>query len=162
MKIKLLLSIAIGMFCLPSVVAQVENVGIIRDLESSVAGEGAIHVECDQKIKDLLGTPAPNAGIEESAYMKMNGFRIQIFMSNNSKTAKGEAGFREGQIRENFSELATYIVYESPNWKLLAGDFMTKEEAGIFMQRIQKAFPGFGKEMYIVSDKVNIPQQKPW
>jgi hypothetical protein len=149
----LLFSIFIG--CLSAVSAQIRPT-IIQDLESQVWGEGTIRIECDSKIMDLLGRPSPNNSADESAIVKINGFRIQVFMSNNPRTAKGEANQKENQIKETFPELATYVIYEAPNWKLLAGDFMTKEEAGIFKQKIQKAFPGFGKEIYTIPYKINI------
>jgi hypothetical protein len=161
MKLKLFLfSILICLFCFPTVRAQVKPFSIIQDLETPVSGEGTIHIQVDSKITDLLGTPSYNAGIDESAYVKVSGFRIQVFMSNNSKTAKGEAERRAGLMRGVFPELATYIVYEAPNWKLLTGDFMTKEEAGIFKQKIQKTFPEFGKEIYPISNKINVFIQK--
>jgi hypothetical protein len=156
MRLKLVL-FSICFCCLSAVFAQPRPAGIIQYLESSVPGEGAIQIESSSKITDLLGKPAPGSA-DEDAFVKINGFRIQVFMSNDPRTAKGEANQKRNQIDEHFPELATYVIYEAPNWKLLAGDFMTKEEAGIFKQKIQKTFPGFGKEMYTIPYKINIPK----
>jgi hypothetical protein len=134
--------------------AQTIPLNIIHDLESHVQGEGIIQIEVDSKITNLLGTPSHKQGMEENTITKISGYRIQIFMSNNARTARNEAAHKESLIREIFPELATYIDYQAPNWKLLAGDFMSKEEAGLFKQKIQKAFPEFGKELYIVADKI--------
>ncbi|MDR3217410.1 MAG: SPOR domain-containing protein [Dysgonamonadaceae bacterium] len=148
----------ICLFCFSATHAQVIPVNIIQDLETRVPGQGLINIASESKITDLLGRPPQQANVDENAYTKVNGFRIQVFMSNNSKTARNEANHKESQIREIFPELATYVNYEAPNWKLLAGDFMTKEEAGIFRQKIQKAFPEFGREIYTVSCKINVPK----
>ncbi|MDR3339477.1 MAG: SPOR domain-containing protein [Candidatus Symbiothrix sp.] len=138
--------------------AQINPVNIIQDLETHVPGQGLISIRSDSKITNLLGSPLQQVNVDENSYTKVNGFRIQVFMSNNPRTARNEANHKESQIREIFPELATYVNYEAPNWKLLAGDFMTKEEAGVFRQKIQKAFPEFGKEIYTVSCKINVPK----
>jgi hypothetical protein len=154
-----LLFLSIGFFT-QAVRAQTTSAAIITDLETPVQGEGLIHIQSDPKITALLGLPNFGVEIDETNYVKMNGFRIQIFMSNNSKTAKSAAIHKESLIRESFQDIPTHVVYQAPNWKVLVGDFITREEAGVFLQKLQKAFPEFGREMYTVSDKVNIPIQK--
>jgi hypothetical protein len=147
-------------FCLLSVQAQTNSQSVIEDLESPVPGEGSIRINTDSAITALIGTPSIDVVVNENGYVKMNGYRIQIFMSNNSRTAKNEAAQKEAQIRDVFPEIELYITYQAPNWKLLAGDFLTREEASVFIQKIQKAFPSFGKELYTVPDKVKVPIQK--
>jgi hypothetical protein len=155
-RIVVLFSLITGLFCLSAIQAQT----IIEDLETPRPGEGIIHIQCDPAIKALIGVSSAHINADETNYLKINGFRIQVFMGNNPKTAKGEAAHKEGLIRENFPEVTVHTTYQAPNWKVLVGDFTTKEEAIIFMQKIQKAFPDFGKEMYTVADKVNIPIQR--
>jgi hypothetical protein len=129
---------------------------IISALQSNGSGSnGTITIVSDPKISALIGRPSGN-GSNRGQVVKMNGFRIQVFMNNNPKTAKGEANQKESLIRNSFPEITTYLKYDAPNWKVLAGDFMTRDEADVFKQKIQKAFPAFGKEMYIISDKINI------
>jgi hypothetical protein len=79
---------------------------------------------------------------------------------SNSKTARKELSDRGSLIKGAFPDVAIYSGYVAPNWKLLVGDFKTKEEANIFRQKIKQSIPELGKEMYIVPDKVNIPVQK--
>lgn len=126
---------------------------IIKDLES----KGTISIKSDPAITALLGMPLDKTA-DASGFIKMNGFRIQIFMGNNPRSAREEAFKKESLLKEKFTELHTYVIYDAPNWKLYAGDFLTKDEAMLYRQQIQKAFPEFGKEIYTVSDKVNIPQ----
>jgi hypothetical protein len=146
--------------CFSGIQAQVKQVTIIDDLETLVPGDGVIQITSDPKITELIGILSPETSIGEDNYIKTNGFRIQVFMSNNSQTARKEITDKGSLIKEAFPEIATYRDYIAPNWKLLVGDFMTKEEAEVFRKKLQKAIPGLGKEMYIVSEKINIPLQK--
>lgn len=114
--------------------------------------DGVIRIESDPAITALIGTPNGAGGVSERP-----GFRIHVFRGNDPGKARGEATSKQTAIREAFPELSTYLVYEAPNWKLLAGDFFTREEANLVMQQLQKKFPQFGKEMYIVTDKIKIP-----
>jgi len=141
--------------------AQVKQVTIIDNLKTAEAGKGIVEIESDSRITDLIGFPISEVSLNESAYRQYNGFRIQVFMSNNSRTGRSEATHKGNLIREMFPDKATYITYEAPNWKLLAGDFLSREEAEIFKQQLRKAFPDFGKEMYTISDKINIPIRQP-
>ena len=147
-------------FCFAEIQAQVKQVTIIDDLETFVPGDGIIQIISDPKITALIGILSPETSVGEDNYIKTNGFRIQVFMSNNSQTARKEITDKSSLIKEIFPEIAIYQDYAAPNWKLLVGDFMTKEEADVFRQKLQKTIPGLGKEMYIVPDKINIPVQK--
>jgi len=148
-------------FCFIEVQAQqVKQVTIIDDLETPVPGEGVIQIHSDPKITDLIGLVSPETSVNDADYITSNGYRIQVFMSNNPKTARGELNNRVNLIKGTFPDIAVYNMYVAPNWKLLVGDFKTKEEAEIFRQKIKQFIPELGKEMYIVPDKINIPMQK--
>jgi len=136
---------------------QVKQVTIIDDLQTLVSGEGVIQISSDPKITDLLGLVSPEQSVNEADYVKTNGFRIQVYMSNNSKTASKEMADKGSLIKDVFPDLAIYKEYAAPNWKLLIGDFITKEEANVFKQKMLKSIPKLGKEMYIIPDKVNMP-----
>jgi len=146
--------------CSVEIQAQVKQATIIDDLETFVSGEGIIQISSDPKITDLIGSVSSETGVSETDYVKANGFRIQVFMSNNPKTARKEMTDKGSLIKETFPDAAVYPEYVAPNWKLLIGDFITKEEADVFMQQMKKSIPGLGKEMYIIPGKVNIPTQK--
>ena len=53
--------------------------------------------------------------------------------------------------------MPTYVTYDAPFWKLRVGDFRSHEEAYHLMRQLMKAFPAFGKEMYIVREEIQIP-----
>ncbi|MDR1764320.1 MAG: SPOR domain-containing protein [Dysgonamonadaceae bacterium] len=154
---KLIFAIFLPVLAISASNAQVKQVTIIDDLKTPETGKGVIEVESDPNITALLGIPFTDVSVGETSYRKANGYRIQVFMSNNASTARSEATQKGNRIRDIFPETATYITFEAPNWKLLAGDFTSREEAVQFRQELRKAFPEFGREMNIVSDKINIP-----
>jgi len=139
--------------------AQVKQVTIIDELEKNAPGEGVIRVISDPRITELIGLLSPEISVDSENFVSTNGFRIQVFMSN-ARTAREEIAEKGSLIKSFFPEFAPYRKYVAPNWKLLVGDFLTKEEAEVFKQKLQKTIPELGKEMYVVSDKINIPIQK--
>ena len=158
MKHKLIVFLLItACFCYSELSAQVKQVTIIDDLETLVPGKGIIQISCDPKIKELIGVLSPGASFQEGNTIKTNGFRIQVFTSNDSKTATNEVNNKGNLIRSVFPEIAVYKAYTAPNWKLIAGDFLTREEAEVFRQKMLKEIPQLGKEMYIISSIIEIP-----
>lgn len=131
---------------------------IINALENHKSGEGFISVDSEPGIDDLIGTPNKKVAFAEEVN-EMQGFRIMAFMGNDPKTARTESSNRKALIEENFLNLDTYLSYDSPNWKLLVGDFVSYEDANTFKHILQKKFPNFGKEMYIVKDTINVPAE---
>jgi hypothetical protein len=135
---------------------------IIEALEIPLMGEGIIVIKSELAITNLLGRPNSKITTESEGYtaVKMNGFRILVFMGNDPKKSRSEAVDKQNSIRSVFPDMETYINYDAPNWKTLAGDFMTQEEASLFKEILQKEFPQFGKEMYVVADKINVYVEK--
>lgn len=91
------------------------------------------------------------------AMTKLVGYRIQVFMDNNQRTAKSEAQIKERNITSRFPQIGTYLSYTPPYWRLRVGDFRTREEAVEMMSQIKKEFPGYAREIIIVRDRVNVP-----
>jgi len=136
---------------------------IVDALESSIsASEGIIEIKSDPAITALLGNPNAKKQGDADVFgtTQTSGFRIQVFMGNHPKNSRPEAFNKETLIKSVFVDMGTYVNYEAPNWKLVVGDFMTKEEAALFKEILQSEFPEFKREMYIVADKINIPSEK--
>jgi hypothetical protein len=147
--------------CFSAISPKVEAQTIIHDLETSKVGEGTVRIICDPKINELLGMPAASSRLSESVSGDDNsraiGYRIQIYMDNSQK-AKNEAIHIESLFHETFPDVGTYVRYNAPNWKVLVGDFRSREEAAVFEQTIRNALPEFGKEMYIIPSRINLPE----
>lgn len=107
-------------------------------------------------------TPDQNAAEDEqiesqstSNPAKSAGYRVQVFSDNNQRTAKGEARSKEAKMREAFPAFNTYIVYNSPFWRLKVGDFRTRDEAEAAADAIKLHFPSFAREIRVVRDRIN-------
>lgn len=93
---------------------------------------------------------------EGTERQKINGFRVQVFSDNNQKTSQQEAKAKEKKINERFPEYETYVVYNSPYWRLKVGDFRTEFDAESAADDIKRAFPEFAREVRIVRDRVSV------
>ena len=155
MRSKFFLCITV-LFCFSVISLKAQN--IITDLETSKTGEGTVHITCDPKIIELLGTPTSSPRPSESVSGNENGskgigYRIQIYMDNSPK-AKNEVVRIQRLFNETFPNIETYVSYNAPNWRVLVGDFRTREEANAFKQSIQNSLPEFKKELSIVPSRI--------
>ncbi|MDR1683139.1 MAG: SPOR domain-containing protein [Candidatus Symbiothrix sp.] len=130
---------------------------IIDELQANVdSSEGVIRVECSPAIAALIGTPIPSSAENREETITRPGFRVQVFMGSKPGAARAEATSKQNTIKEQFPELPVYMTYNAPNWKLTVGDFTTREEANLVKQQLQRAFPEFGQEMYLVSATIKM------
>ena len=169
MKVQLIVKlILLTLFCqVLSVAAQQSatsaSKSILEELNMPRRGQGSVIVYEDEAIKGILAKPnsanLPVYTSEDGAtqYVKMRGFKIQVFSGNNQRKSKDEAYSKQRLINDRFEDIETVVYFKSPRWILRAGNFRTREEADVMLKQITKEFPSFGKEMYIVSDTVKIP-----
>ena len=113
-------------------------------LEFKAQGDNEENVENgDNEAPEVQATPGRAAG-----------YRVQVFSDNNQRTAKGEARSKEKMLKEAFPEFGTYIVYNSPFWRLKVGDFKTQHEANAAADAIKSRFPSFSREVRVVHDRI--------
>lgn len=71
-------------------------------------------------------------------YNKRNGYGFRIQLDNGFetkvKTTKSKFGIE-------FPTIKTYLLFESPEWKVQAGDYKTKLEADKMLNKIKLKFP---------------------
>lgn len=136
---------------------------IIDDLNADRPGQGNVTVYQDEAIKEILAKPAPvnqpvfSSGDGSIQYVKLRGYKIQVFSGNDQRKSRDEAYYKQRLINESFEDMETVVFFNSPRWILRAGNFKTREEANEAMRHMRGQFPNFGKEMYIISDTVKIP-----
>lgn len=105
-----------------------------------------------------VGDPEQAASTENGAVAgttKSAGYRVQVFSDNNVRTAKSEARSKAQSIQTRFPQYRTYVVYQSPYWRLKVGDFPTRTEAENVADEIKKVFPAFSREVRVVKDRIN-------
>lgn len=150
------------------------NTSIIDDLNRTKPGQGNITIYQDDAISKLLGTKIVS-GVAASAnyfaqqlsttgtasssrnFVRAKGFRIQVYSGNNQRLSKNEAESRRNTIRSTFPAMDVTVAYNSPNWRVRAGHFQTREQADQALEQMRIHFPSFGREMYVVNDEIRIP-----
>lgn len=97
-----------------------------------IAQQGKVTVFEDNKITELLALKS----VMNKENKFTDGFTIQLYY--------GELTGANGTIknyRRNFSSWPSTIIYETPNYKVWAGNFITRLEADRALLEIHKQFP---------------------
>lgn len=150
----------LGTFAVSAQTSGEQSQSIFDALEAGGAGKGQVEVHQSEALRNMVGKRLYGANVEKTdstAYLKIQGFRAQVFSGNNQRKSKDEAFRKEKEIKEFFPDVPTYITYNAPFWKLRVGDFRTHEEAYRMQRQLMEAFPSYKKEMYIVKEEVRIP-----
>lgn len=99
---------------------------------------GKIKLTEEKGIKALLDEQQEN----------LQGYRIQVFTGNTTERAKAESIKKE--VEEKY-QIATYVEYSNPLFKVRVGDFIDKIEAIQLKHKLEKEYPN----TYIVKvDKI--------
>ena len=100
-------------------------------------------------------TAAPSTGDTEGVVKpsknKVIGWRVQIFSSNNARSAKSEASAKARQSASRYPQYRPYITYSSPYWKVRVGDFHSQQEAANAAASLRATF---GSQVSVVRDHV--------
>ena len=89
--------------------------------------------------------------------VEIDGFRVQVYSSNQQQTAKAEALELEGRLKEKINQ-TIYVLYLTPFWKVRIGDFRTYDEAKEYKKEFVQLFPDMVGDTYIVRDKIQVMQ----
>jgi hypothetical protein len=105
---------------------------------AQMADTTAVLVHEDPRIEILSKKQASvNAAIKKAAARNMKGFRLLIV----NTTKRDEAMDAKTKIYTYYPELKAYLVYQSPYFKLKAGNFKTREEADRYRTELNSLFP---------------------
>ena len=139
-----------GIFLWTTVFAQMRpEVDIFRAL-SQKEGGASVTIHQDSRINLLLNKKI--AANEGKRIICFSGFRVQVYMENSQRESKAAAFEREKQIREKFPELATYVTFISPFWRLRIGNFRSYTDALVLAKNLKSAFPGMSNDISVVRD----------
>ncbi|WP_246124830.1 SPOR domain-containing protein [Algibacter pacificus] len=97
-----------------------------------LAQEGHIALNQDRNISVLLDLKKQ---MNKNEY-DSNRYKIQIYSGNRATAQKAKADFKE-----TFSNWNPTIEYETPNFKIWAGNFSTRLDADRALVKIKKKFP---------------------
>ena len=124
---------------------------IIESLQSPHPGFGTITLHQDDSITRLLG-PAYQPGTHKVT--KLRGFRVQVYVGNNTKQARSDAYATAMKVKELFPDVPVYTFFQPPRWLCRVGDFRTIEEADAMMRQLKRS--GQVKELSIVREQISI------
>lgn len=79
------------------------------------------------------------------------GYRIGIFFDN-SQDARYKASEAKKLFEQKFPSQPVYMVYQSPYYKVSAGDCLTEEEAIILFEQVRSVFPN----AFVMRENMNI------
>ena len=75
---------------------------------------------------------------KKRAYNKKNGFGFRIQLDNGLETAIKTT---KSKFSLEFPTMKTYILFDSPEWKVQVGDYKTRLEADKILNDIKLKFP---------------------
>lgn len=98
-----------------------------------------------------------NKKTNEEAYYKtirnMSGYRLQVINTNDRNKALSV----KTKMMTEFPGEKTYLIYQSPYFKIQMGNFIKREDADNLMDRVKKVYP---TGVFIVPSKVEIRPTK--
>ena len=89
--------------------------------------------------------------------VEIDGYRVQIYSSNQQQTAKGEALKLENKLKDQIDQ-PLFVQYVPPFWKVRVGNFRTVDEAKEYKKEFTELFPELMGDTYVVRDKIQVFQ----
>lgn len=112
-----------------------------------------VEVVQDSSVGRLLET----AMFGKLELVEIDGYRVQIFSSNQQQTAKVQALNLESSLKDKL-EQTVYVSYQPPFWKVRVGNFRTIDEAREYKKEFVQQYPEMMGDTYIVRDKIQVLQ----
>ncbi|TAE33534.1 MAG: SPOR domain-containing protein [Cytophagales bacterium] len=109
---------------------------------TNVGSSEALHV--NRKVDEQLTLIAD----KNRSIRYASGYRVQIYVGNERQQAEAA----KLQVYQNFPELAPYLSYNQPTYKLKVGDFMRRTDAERYFSQIKQVI---GTAM-LIPDKVDV------
>lgn len=119
----------------PNILDSMPNVEVVQDSTVGVLLSAAMHGKYE--------------------WVEMDGYRVQIYSSNQQQAAKTEALDLESELKEKVNQ-TVYVLYMPPFWKVRLGDFRTYDEAKEYKKQFVQQFPEMMGDTYIVRDKIQV------
>ncbi len=116
--------------------------------------------------KDIFTLMGPGVRVDQSAEVRqamaqyvnknatksISGYRIRVYYDN-SPQARTRSESIENALTAQYPEHKVYRSFESPNYKVLIGNFRSKDEALRIFNALKKTYP----TAYIIKDNIEYP-----
>lgn len=118
--------------------------------DSSLLSVPSLIVHKDPRADALVRKQAEiNDRSKRTAGRTMRGYRLLVVNTN----SRDEAINAKTKIYQHFPDQKAYLTYQSPFFKLKAGNFQTRDEAKRYQSLMNVIFP---KGVYIISDIIEV------
>lgn len=130
------------------------STGFAQDRADTAVRETGVVVKKDPRLDVLVKKQsAINASIKKSSARSGKGYRLLVINTNK----RDEAYSAKTKIYTYYPELKSYLSYQSPFFKLKAGNFKTRKEAETYQKTMNMLFP---KGVFIINDTIEIKPEK--
>jgi hypothetical protein len=136
--------------------AQSDTLGLNSGISSQTAKMeellGKLQIRQDPRITDLL---IRHSQINQRKH-GFDGFRLEIYFNSDSK-AREIAARVKNEFNLVFPDIPSYLLFQTPNFKVRIGDFRNKSEALKTKAYIASKYPN----AFIVKDIIRFPELFP-
>lgn len=166
MKIKFLIfSFLLIAFGANAQVAVNDSENSVISISNHLRSSGRVAIYQDSRLESLISTQpksyyANAARATKSDAIIASGYRIRVFSGSNQVVSKKRAYEIEKDLKAYNQDIDTYVIFKSPNWRLVVGNYSTNEEAISALRELKKAFPEYGKEMFVIKDQIEIKRDE--
>lgn len=124
------------------------------DNSGAAAQTASVVVHKDARIDALIKKKAAiNKATKKSMSRTMRGYRLMVINTN----SREEAIAAKTKLYTYYPDVKSYLQYQSPYFKLKAGNFQTREEAEKYRKAMSTMFP---KGVFIINDIIEVKGEK--
>ncbi len=125
-------------------------VSLIAQTDSGSVAANTVAVKQDPRIGELLKKHAEaNLALAKSMRRTAPGFRILVI----NTPSRDKAVEAKTKMYQEFPELKSYLLFQSPKFHLKVGNFLDRAEAEAYLESIRKSFT---TGVYIVRDTIEL------
>lgn len=127
-----------------------DSSSVFKTVATQVGQQGKVRFEHAPGIDSLLA-------LEKKINLKkdgQDGFRVLVFRGNEGAKSRHEAEEMKSRFLALFPDVKIYTIYNSPNFKLLVGDYRTYATALKKKVELEKAMPDLKGEIFIRAAKI--------
>lgn len=119
-----------------------------------VVDTSSVTVHKDWRIDEMVSRQLSlNTTARRAAGKTMRGYRLLVLNTN----SRDEAIAAKTKVYTYFPELKSYMQYQTPFFKLKAGNFQTRDEAARYRELMNNIFP---KGVFIINDTIEVKPEK--
>ena len=138
-------------FTMPEVMVQTkeEIINQYEQVEPFFQTGNKVYVDADGRLGLLIIRDQEGKSTVET----LQGFRVQIYAG----IERSNALETKSDFMKHYPNTPSYLKHIQPTYRVRVGDFLSKDQAATFKNKIREFFPG----AFVVPDEIKIPKYKP-